>query len=102
MSSSDDDESDDGVFVVGGGASGFGVKHFPHASDEFDTALVVGEWRGGREHGDCTELLFGGHRFEGQFCLGAKEGLGCETYANGFTCYAGEYSDGDYEGHGVF
>ncbi len=67
----------------------------------FNNSVYVGEWKGGKSHGQGTETYSDGTKYVGEFKNDQSNGKGTITLANGDK-YVGEFKDHNYNGQGTF
>ena len=66
----------------------------------FKNSVYVGEWKGGKSHGQGTETRSDGAKYVGEFKNDQYNGQGTITFADG-NKYVGEFKDGTYNGQGT-
>jgi hypothetical protein len=67
----------------------------------FENSVYVGQWKGGKSHGQGTETFANGNKYVGDYKDDKKSGQGTYLYANGDK-HVGEYKDDKKTGQGTF
>jgi hypothetical protein len=67
----------------------------------FKNSVYVGEWKGGKSHGQGTETRSEGDKYVGEFKNDQYNGQGTITFADG-NKYVGKFKDGTYNGQGTY